>query len=60
MDEPSANLDPAARKVFFKYLENYDKDSLMIISSHRVKELENLANRVVEMDLGEVVVDKQL
>ncbi len=60
MDEPSANLDPAARKVFFKYLKEYNKKALMIISSHRVKELENLANRVVEMDLGEVLVDKQL
>jgi len=60
MDEPSANLDPAARKVFFDYLRDYDKDALMIISSHRVKELENLANRVVEMDLGEVVLDKRL
>ena len=60
MDEPSANLDPAARKVFFEYLNNYNKDALMIISSHRVKELENLANRVVEMDLGEVVLDKRL
>lgn len=58
MDEPSANLDPEARKIFFNYLTEYDKDSLMIISSHRVKELENLANRVVEMDLGEIVLDK--
>ncbi len=60
MDEPSANLDPEARKIFFNYLSNYDKNALMIISSHRVKELENLANRVVEMDLGEVVLDKKL
>lgn len=60
MDEPSANLDPAARKVFFKYLEEYDKKALMIISSHRVKELENLATRVVEMDLGEVLIDKKI
>ena len=60
MDEPSANLDPEARKIFFEYLSNYNKDALMIISSHRVKELENLANRVVEMDLGEVVLDKKL
>jgi len=60
MDEPSANLDPAARKIFFKYLKEYDKDALMIISSHRVKELESLANRVIEMDLGIVVLDKEL
>lgn len=60
MDEPSANLDPAARKVFFKYLEEYNEDALMIISSHRLKELENLATRLVEMDMGEVVVDDEL
>ena len=60
MDEPSANLDPEARKIFFKYLSDYSKDALMIISSHRVKELENLANRVVEMDLGKVILDKKL
>ena len=58
MDEPSANLDPKAREVFFDYLKNYDKDTLMILSSHRISEISVLVNRAVEMDLGEVVSDK--
>jgi ABC-2 type transport system ATP-binding protein len=60
MDEPSANLDPEARKVLFKYLKELPKDTLMILSSHRVDEIKDLVNRLVEMDLGEVVVDKRL
>jgi len=60
MDEPSANLDPAARKILFEYLENFRKDALMIISSHRVDEIETLVNRLIEMDLGQIVVDEPL
>ncbi len=60
MDEPSANLDPKAREVFFDYLKNFDKDALMILSSHRISEISVLVNRTVEMDLGEIVLDKKI
>ncbi len=60
MDEPSANLDPEARTVLFKYLKELPKDTLMILSSHRVDEIQDLVNRLIEMDLGEIVVDKEL
>jgi len=60
MDEPSANLDPEARIVLFKYLKELPEETLIILSSHRVDEIKDLVNRLVEMDLGEVVVDKQL
>lgn len=58
MDEPAANLDPTARKILFEMLENFDKDALMIISSHRIDEVEKLVNKLIEMDLGKIVVDK--
>ena len=60
MDEPSANLDPKAREIFFDYLKNFDRNTLMILSSHRISEISILVNRAVEMDLGEVVLDKQI
>jgi len=60
MDEPSANLDPEARKVLFRYLKELPEDTLMILSSHRVDEIQDLVNRLIEMDLGEIVVDKEL
>ncbi len=58
MDEPTANLDPEARKVLVGYLEQLPEDTLLILSSHRVKEIEHLVNRIVEMDLGKIVVDQ--
>jgi ABC-2 type transport system ATP-binding protein len=60
MDEPSANLDPEARKIFFHYLEGFNKDALMILCSHRMGEISTLISREIEMDLGKVVLDKIL
>lgn len=58
LDEPSANLDPQAREILFNLLQDFPKDTLMILSSHRMNEIKSLVNRVVEMDLGEIVIDK--
>jgi len=60
LDEPSANLDPDAREVLFKYLDEFNKNSLMILSSHRMNEISTLVNRVIEMDLGKIVLDEHL
>ena len=60
LDEPSANLDPDAREILFKYLDEFDKNSLMILSSHRMNEISTLVNRLIEMDLGEIVLDEHL
>jgi len=60
MDEPAANLDPAARKVFFKLLNERQKNAITLISSHRIDELRGLVNRVLELDNGKIVLDEKL
>jgi ABC-2 type transport system ATP-binding protein len=60
MDEPAANLDPEARKIFFDLLAERQHDATMIISSHRIDEVAALVNRVIEMDLGKVVLDDKV
>lgn len=60
MDEPAANLDPKARTILFDYLHKFDKNALMIISSHRIDEVEDLVNRLIEMDMGKIVVNKEV
>jgi ABC-2 type transport system ATP-binding protein len=60
MDEPAANLDPAARKIFFDLLAERQNSATMIISSHRIDEVAALVNRVIEMDLGKVVLDDRV
>ncbi len=60
MDEPAANLDPEARKIFFEILAERQQDVTMLISSHRLNEVSALVNRVIEMDMGKVVLDDRV
>ncbi len=60
MDEPAANLDPEARKIFFDLLAERQNEATMIISSHRLDEVSSLVNRVIEMDMGKVVLDDKV
>ncbi len=60
MDEPAANLDPEARKIFFELLAERQDDCTMLISSHRLNEVAALVNRVVELDMGRVVLDDRV
>ncbi len=60
MDEPAANLDPEARKIFFELLAERQNDCTMLISSHRLNEVAALVNRVVELDMGKVVLDDRV
>ncbi|MGE5515664.1 MAG: ABC transporter ATP-binding protein [Bacteroidota bacterium] len=60
MDEPAANLDPEARHIFFRLLAERKDDSVMLITSHRLDEVASLVNRVIEMDMGRVVLDDRV
>jgi ABC-2 type transport system ATP-binding protein len=59
-DEPTANLDPKAREHFYRLLSTIDYDHATIFITHRVEEIEGLANRKVYMDLGKVVEDEKI
>lgn len=62
LDEPAANLDPEARHAFFKLLaERVEVEhNTMLISSHRLDEVAPLVSRVLELDLGHVVLDDKV
>jgi ABC-2 type transport system ATP-binding protein len=57
MDEPAANLDPDARRTFFELLAERSQQATMLISSHRLDEVAQLVQRVVELDHGQVCLD---
>ncbi|MDR1063161.1 MAG: ABC transporter ATP-binding protein [Azoarcus sp.] len=57
MDEPAANLDPEARKIFFDLLAQRSSETTMLISCHRLAEVSALVGRVIEMDMGRVALD---
>ncbi|MEI6413565.1 MAG: ABC transporter ATP-binding protein [Pseudomonadota bacterium] len=60
LDEPAANLDPAARHTFFQLLAEKQHTAAMLISSHRLDEVAALVNRVIELDQGQVVLDDRV
>ncbi len=62
LDEPAANLDPEARHAFFDLLaeQTAARPITLLISSHRLDEVAPLVNRVVEMDMGRIVLDDRV
>ena len=59
-DEPTPNLDPSARERFKTLLHNYAKDRSLIFISHRLEEVGGLVKRMICMDLGRIVDDKNV
>jgi ABC-2 type transport system ATP-binding protein len=59
-DEPTASLDPKARKLFYDLLSSLDYDYSAIYITHRLEELEGLINRKIYMELGRVVSDEKI
>jgi ABC-2 type transport system ATP-binding protein len=60
MDEPAANLDPEARRIFFELLAERAGRATMLISSHRLDEVASLVQRVIELDRGCVALDDRI
>lgn len=59
-DEPTANLDPSARSVFLAALAARDPQPTVVLSSHRLDELQALVDRVVVLAEGKVRFDDAL
>lgn len=57
LDEPTANLDPAARQVFFSLLDERRPAPTVLLSSHRLEEVQSLVQRVVVLTEGRVRFD---
>lgn len=50
LDEPTAFLDPEARREFYEYLNILKKDRILIIVDHHVDEIRPLINKVIFVD----------
>ena len=57
MDEPTAGLDPAEQIHFRKLIRDYaNGERIVLISSHIVKDVESLCDKVTIINLGKVLV----
>ena len=61
MDEPTNGLDIPSKSLFRKLvLSNLGDDRLFIISTHQVRDLDNLIDSVIILNDGEIVVQESL
>jgi nitrous oxidase accessory protein len=58
LDEPTSNLDPAGRELLAALLrEARTRGTAVLLASHRLEEVETLANRVLVLERGRLAVD---
>ncbi len=59
LDEPSAGLDPFGREEIFEKIIalHRDKKKTVVLVSHNMEDISRMANRLIVMDKGRVVLD---
>ena len=58
LDEPIAGVDPAARDyILSTILNNYEPDASILISTHLISDIENILDRVLFIQNGELVLN---
>jgi ABC-2 type transport system ATP-binding protein len=61
LDEPTNGLDIPSKSVFRKVLAgSLDEEQLVIISTHQVKDVENLIDRILLLEDGKFIMQKDL
>ena len=57
LDEPIAGVDPVARdQILDAIINNYNKDSSMIITTHLVRDMENIFDDVIFLREGKIIL----
>lgn len=57
LDEPTANLDPRARRDFVRALEDIPAETTILLSSHRIEDIRAVAGRLLLMEGGRIAFD---
>ena len=59
VDEPTAGLDPAERVRFLNLLSAVGQDSVVILSTHIVEDVEELCTRMAIIDRGQILLEAE-
>ena len=59
VDEPTAGLDPEERVRFLNLLSEIGEDSVVILSTHIVEDVEELCSRLAIIDRGEILLEAE-
>lgn len=59
LDEPTAGLDPMQRNTFKNIVSELASDTTIILATHIVQDVEDIADHIIIMDHGKVISDIQ-
>lgn len=59
VDEPTAGLDPEERVRFLNLLSQIGEDSVVILSTHIVEDVEELCSRMAIIDEGQILLEAE-
>lgn len=60
LDEPTTGLDPNQLVEIRQLIKELGKDKVVLLSTHIMQEVEAVCSRVIIINKGEIVIDKQL
>ncbi len=61
LDEPTNGLDITSKGIFKKIVaSSLDEDQLVLISTHQVKDVEHLIDKIIMLDHGKVLLHKDM
>ena len=61
LDEPTNGLDIPSKSIFRKMLAGaLSEDQLVLISTHQVKDVENLIDRIIILDHGQMIMNREI
>ena len=60
LDEPTAGLDPDNARNIRELIRQYAKDKTVVVSSHNLKEIENICHHVAILDNGKLVENSSM
>ena len=55
LDEPTAGLDPKERVRFRNMIQELGKESIVLLSTHIVSDIEHIADRIIMMEEGKLI-----
>ena len=55
LDEPTAGLDPKERARFRNMIQELGKESIVLLSTHIVSDIEHIADRILVMEDGRLI-----
>ena len=59
LDEPTSGLDPHQLMNFRKVILNISKEKCIIFSSHILREIESVCDRIIIINKGKIVLDEK-